>query len=266
MTLRQIRNYIIAFGLVVLGLVALAFYTNVMLNDTMEITLDLTTLQEVVQSFDTIRDALEEERIAIGQYPLTGNVELLTRIENAQATYDEAWAVVVSIRSETMTAQISDIEAVRETYLGLLSNVVDEYQTNPINNKSSARLSEAINFYLQNMDPKIRSFADPEIVTLKTRVDIQREKSLDLLQNTQAATLAGIIISGAALIMAGLAVFSTQRMVVSINKIVDAANAISRGDLDIPIDVQQKGEIGDMAQAIERMRTSLKAAIERLRR
>jgi HAMP domain-containing protein len=36
--------------------------------------------------------------------------------------------------------------------------------------------------------------------------------------------------------------------------------------MDVPIDVDQTGEIGELAKAIERMRTSLKAAIERLRR
>ena len=266
MTLRQVRNYIIAFGVVVLGLVALNFYTNSTLNDTMEITTDLTTLQEVVQSIEVIRDALEEERIAIGQYPLSGSDELLGRITTAQAQYDEAWQVVVTYRGDILSEQITDLESTRETYLGMLNEVVSEYQSNPANNRSSELLSEAINYYLQYLDPKISSLAEPEIRSLRERVEIQRERSIDLLRNTQGATLMGIIVSIAAVVMAGLAVFSTQRMVRSIGQIVDAANAISRGDLDIPIDVDQRGEIGDMAQALERMRTSLKAAIERLRR
>jgi HAMP domain-containing protein len=55
-------------------------------------------------------------------------------------------------------------------------------------------------------------------------------------------------------------------MITSIQAIVNAANAISRGDMDVEIDVNQGGEIGDLAEAIDRMRTSLRAAIERLRR
>jgi HAMP domain-containing protein len=58
----------------------------------------------------------------------------------------------------------------------------------------------------------------------------------------------------------------SRRVIQSITQIVDAANAISRGDLDVPIDVEQGGEMGELAKAIDRMRTSLKAAIERLRR
>lgn len=266
MTLLQVRNYIIAFGVVVLGLVALNYYSNATLNDTMAITIDLTSLQDVVQSVEKIRDALEEERIAIGQYPLTGNEELLTRIETAYADYNQAWDVVVANRGETMVTQITEIEASRETYLGLLNNVISEYQSNPSNNESSTRLSEAINFYLQNLDPKISGLAEPEIAKLSERVEVEKERAANLLRNSQAATLFGIVISGAALIMTVLVVFGTQRMVRSINEIVAASNSISRGDLDVPIDINQGGEIGEMANAIERMRTSLKAAIERLRR
>lgn len=266
MTLRQIRNYIIAFAVVVLGLVGLNYFTNTTLNDTMELTIDLTTLQEVVQSIESIRDALEEERIAIGQYPLTGNPDLLDRIDTAQGEYDQAWARVVANRGETMAAQITEIEASREIYIGLLEEVVAEYQSNPSNNQASGKLSEAINYYLQNLDPKISSLAEPEIALLNEKVEFQSTRSLDLLRTTQGATFMGIIISGVALVMTVLAVIAVQRMVRAIDKIVSATNAISRGDLDIPIDVEQRGEIGEMAQAIERMRTSLKAAIERLRR
>jgi HAMP domain-containing protein len=60
--------------------------------------------------------------------------------------------------------------------------------------------------------------------------------------------------------------FGMTRIVRSILEIIDTANSISRGDLDIPIDTEKPGEIGELAEAIERMRTSLKAAIERLRR
>ncbi len=266
MTLRQIRNYIIVFGVIVLGLVALNYYSNTTMNQTMEITIELTSLQDVVQSVEKIRDALEEERIAIGQYPLTGNPELLTRLETASADYDQAWAVVVANRGESMAAQIGEIAAAREVYQGLLSEVISMYQANPTNNRSSAKLSEAINYYLQNLDPKISGLAEPEIAKLSQRVEIEKQRAATLLRNSQIATLFGIMISGAALIMTLFVVFGTQRMVRAINGIVVAANSISRGDLDVPIDVNQRGEIGEMAKAIERMRTSLKAAIERLRR
>jgi HAMP domain-containing protein len=38
------------------------------------------------------------------------------------------------------------------------------------------------------------------------------------------------------------------------------------GDLNATVDVKAKGEIGLLAQSIERMQTSVKAAIERLQK
>jgi HAMP domain-containing protein len=38
------------------------------------------------------------------------------------------------------------------------------------------------------------------------------------------------------------------------------------GELDTPIKIKEKGEVGALAESIERMQTSVKAAIERLRK
>jgi HAMP domain-containing protein len=45
-----------------------------------------------------------------------------------------------------------------------------------------------------------------------------------------------------------------------------AADAMSRGQLDVPITARTDDEIGELARSIERMRASLKAAITRLSR
>jgi HAMP domain-containing protein len=75
------------------------------------------------------------------------------------------------------------------------------------------------------------------------------------------------VVAGLAVVVqVAAAVIFSRRMITSIQGIVDAANSISRGDMDVLIDVDQTGEIGELAKAIDRMRTSLKAAIERLRR
>jgi methyl-accepting chemotaxis protein len=49
-------------------------------------------------------------------------------------------------------------------------------------------------------------------------------------------------------------------------KLTDAADRMSKGDLDIHIDTSAKDEIGSLAQAISRMQTSLKLAMSRLRK
>lgn len=46
----------------------------------------------------------------------------------------------------------------------------------------------------------------------------------------------------------------------------EVADKISMGELDTPIQIEAKGEVGALAESIERMQTSVKAAIERLQR
>ena len=79
-----------------------------------------------------------------------------------------------------------------------------------------------------------------------------------------------LLILGVALlafIVAALLAARTARLVVQpIERLVLAADAISMGDLDRPVTVERNDEIGDLAQALERMRLSLEAAMGRLRR
>jgi HAMP domain-containing protein len=64
-----------------------------------------------------------------------------------------------------------------------------------------------------------------------------------------------------------LIVFSvTRRLTHSITKLVAQAEAISLGNFDVELDIKSRDEIGELAEAINRMRLSLRTAIDRLRR
>jgi HAMP domain-containing protein len=266
MELKNLRRFIIAMGILVLLLVVTAFFTATNLNRSLAITIDLTSLQEVVQATDNIRAALEEERIAIGQYPLTGSDELLERIDTAQLEYDQAWSVIVKNRGEEQAQLISEIEGHREVYVGLLADIVTDYQSNPENNTASELLPGAINYYLQNLDPRFDDLSDPEMEKLSAQVEIEKTRATQLFIISRVALVFSVLVGLIVVIQVGAAVVFSRMMINAINEIVDAANSISRGDMDVAINVDQTGEIGDLAKAIDRMRTSLRAAIERLRR
>ena len=125
MTLRQVRNYIIAVGFITLLMIGTIFFTNRTLRNAVGVVRDLTTLQEVVLSIDQIDLAMEEERISIGQYQLTGDEELLARIDQAQANYDRNWAVILDKRGAEQAEVLADIEESRNVYVGLLNQVID---------------------------------------------------------------------------------------------------------------------------------------------
>jgi methyl-accepting chemotaxis protein len=63
-----------------------------------------------------------------------------------------------------------------------------------------------------------------------------------------------------------IAWFSARAIVNPIRKLTDAAERMSLGELNVKIDVKSKDEIGLLAQAIGRMQTSLRLAMNRLRR
>jgi HAMP domain-containing protein len=60
--------------------------------------------------------------------------------------------------------------------------------------------------------------------------------------------------------------FYSRSVVRPIRYLSEVADKISMGELDIPIQIKGKGEVGALAESIERMQTSVKAAIERLQK
>jgi HAMP domain-containing protein len=77
--------------------------------------------------------------------------------------------------------------------------------------------------------------------------------------------LIGLIIS---LLVAGVAVaiFIARGIVRPILRLREVADKISMGDLEAPVPVETRDEIGDLARSLGRMRASLKAAMVRLNR
>jgi methyl-accepting chemotaxis protein len=61
-------------------------------------------------------------------------------------------------------------------------------------------------------------------------------------------------------------VIVARQITVPIVKLIDATDRMSKGELDIHVDTTAKDEIGSLAQAINRMQTSLKLAMSRLRK
>lgn len=74
------------------------------------------------------------------------------------------------------------------------------------------------------------------------------------------------IILGVLLILMVRVFFFARSVIQPILQLAEVADKISMGELDTPINVKAKGEVAVLAEAIERMQTSVKAAIERLQK
>lgn len=266
MELKNIRKFMIVFGSVVMVLVVTAFFSAANLNRSTSLTIDLIRLQEVNQASGNISVALDEERIAIGQYQLSGDEELLERIGNAQADYDQNWELVVENMGAEHSQLIADIEAARATYKGMMDDVISEYQTNPDDNQSVNILRDAINYFLQNLQPKFDDLIEPELGELARLTEIERTNVQRNAFVAQIVLVLSVLVGFVSIAVVVISMIFSTRLMNSMTAIIDATNAISRGDLDVQIEINQVGEIGELAKAVDRMRTSLKAAIERLRR
>jgi HAMP domain-containing protein len=95
-------------------------------------------------------------------------------------------------------------------------------------------------------------------------VGVPIDNSQAQLRNTLLILLATSLIAG--LIAAALATRAARRIVQPIDRLVRAADAISLGDLTQTVRAEANDEVGDLAQALERMRLSLDAAMSRLRK
>lgn len=115
-------------------------------------------------------------------------------------------------------------------------------------------------------------FAVDPYLTVLTEIESEVSSRMvsDLDEIHRAQTSLQMIMIGftviAALIGIGLAVRITRSVTVPVGKLVEAADQISVGDLDAVMEVHSQDEIGELAESLERMRVSMKAAIERLRK
>ena len=86
-------------------------------------------------------------------------------------------------------------------------------------------------------------------------------------QDVRNTLLPIILLTAICLVIAALlSVFIAGTVIKPIIELASAADAMSRGQLDVPIAARSDDEIGELARSIERMRASLKAAISRLSR
>lgn len=95
-------------------------------------------------------------------------------------------------------------------------------------------------------------------------VGMSRKYMDDIIRQT--ALLVGGVLAIASVLGMLVALWLSNRVTTQLLYLTSAADKISMGDLESIVRVEAKDEIGDLAQAIERLRESLKAAIERLKR
>lgn len=94
---------------------------------------------------------------------------------------------------------------------------------------------------------------------------IQQESQEIFTSLQKVQRLAWFLLGITVLVVTLIAWILARAIVIPIKKLTSAAERMSLGDLNVDIDIKSKDEVGLLAQAINRMQTSLRMAVERLR-
>lgn len=135
----------------------------------------------------------------------------------------------------------------------------------PINLSGSQYLASRISVLDQNKKlVTVVGSQGGEDLKHRVTVGLSMGQASDILRNTLVliglATLLGLLLASV------LAARSARAILEPLERLVKVADAISLGELTRPVRAERNDEIGDLAQALERMRLSLEAAMDRLRR
>jgi methyl-accepting chemotaxis protein len=254
------RKLGLAFGVVLVLMLVVSVLSVILLNRARETTDVLIQIQEVLLATDSAANKIFEERVALDKYIFTDDEEGKTEFEAAKDVYEASWEIVKANRGDEIPELIHEVEQARlvnhrlyaqtivyhETDLSQLINVVD-------------KMTEADEYYEENLHPAMQQLRDEELWRAQQISDNARS-----ISNTLMAIVA--IVSGLALVVSVWAAYTIGRGITNAAvHLRDAAESISRGELDVQIDVKTGDEMETLAESIERMRVSLKAAIERLR-
>jgi HAMP domain-containing protein len=254
------RKLWLSFSILSLLLIAVALMGVVNLNRAYAAVDKLKEVHKVLEALDRSTEYMLLERVKITQYVTTGEETHAIDAESAGRAHEEMWAIVQAHGAGKNPDLIKDLEQFMWGYNTLLDKAVGVYEENPDDLASAlAVLNQADQFLTHIVEP-----ANKQLHEYKAAEVEEAEASLDRLFTTTRAV--AIVASALALTVAiALAYTISSGITRAVVHLSAAAESISRGDLDMPIEVKTGDEMQALAESIERMRTSLKAAIERLR-
>ncbi len=174
------------------------------------------------------------------------------------------WNLDTELVSDSVEAEMltKDIEAIF---------VLDSENSNLVVGKqrqSNWRVTSAVKTDINNFDGRIKAESyinnnNENIGRIVIYVS-QQFKRNELIQSVLGVVLTLLVLDITIFIVLFFVISNVLRK--PIQELSDAANQISRGDFNVEIETDRQDEIGVVANAIDRMRVSLKMSIDRLRK
>lgn len=221
-------------------------------------TRDSVEAQQTIEFMERGMRLLLTERILLSRYFTTGEE---TAAADTREVFMQEWTFIVENISGQQSDSIEEIGRAVTAYHQYLDKAQSIYEADPSDITTALlELDQADIFFIQIVRPTMDDLISSAKVETTQLLDIIENQIIVIMRIAIIIVVIGIIISvlSAQTIRRGL---TNAALYLS-----SAAERISRGDLDSPIVAETGDEMEDLARSIERMRVSLKAAIERLRR
>ena len=220
---------------------------------------------QAAQTYDRLVNAQSRAFTSLYEYLGDGTAGPLNNFKTAHAQAAQLVQPAIAYcngchpsTAPNISTQLKSLQSQQDTSSQLMTDALAAYETNPTDAAARVKIRQAediIQGQLSLADQVQKQHAD----FVAAQIAAEDRRARDLLQTN--AILSGL----AVLISVAVAVVVTRGIVGSVMHLRNAAEDISRGDMDVRIEVKTGDEMEDMAKSIERMRVSLKAAIERLR-
>lgn len=188
-------------------------------------------IRKELEKIDRIRQEMDEWNIVVAEHLGSGKIDIPEKLrfiyndfKDALNTFDAAWLQALPIYSEKGLVQA-------DAFMGDKDKIVSE---------------------------KITLLASE----FRTRAFSELEKAVDLSKTSMLITIITIVL-GTILALIVSIILSTRLRGIVIY-LTNAAEKISLGELDKPIEQKSQDELGDLTMAFDRMRISLKKSMERL--
>jgi methyl-accepting chemotaxis protein len=255
------RKLWLAFAIVLLFLAVVAVLSVISLSAARTATVQLIDVHAVVEAVDRSAESMLLERVLLTQYVATGDPQYSLLAEDARNSYWDSWAAVVEYGAQRQLEIVAELEDVVPQYSNLLDWAVESYERNPEDVELILSQLNAADEYFSDTVSPLRD----ELYSETSAEAAQAEASVERLLATMRAVAA--VVGILAFVAAVLAAYLVSRDITqAATHLTAVAESISRGDLDVTIEVKTGDEMEDLAESLERMRASLKAAVERLRR
>lgn len=202
---------------------------------------------------------------ALFEYVADGEADDLAVYETARDQAQQLTEPAVRYCDGCHPSKAPDIQTIltalrsqQDTAARLLDEALAAHEANPADTAVSSKVQAAEGVVgsqlavADGVQSSHASFIDEQLA-------LDDRQAVTLLATNIALGLLALVVS------AFLAIRISGGIVRSIASLRNAADGMSRGELDAPIELKTGDEMEEMAASIERMRLSLKAAMDRLR-